>query len=88
MSPFVKEWIMWKAFKTVFLYKLLIDILVKRSRFIWIRDLSCFLEEKVLYNLKRFYQRYVFGTPKMFYTLLKKGSSGFYIEPWGSILGQ
>jgi len=21
-------------------------------------------------------------------TLLKKGSSGFYIEPWGSVLGQ
>jgi len=39
-------------------------------------------------NLKRFYQRYVFGTPKRFYALLKKGSSGFYIEPWGSILGQ
>jgi len=31
------------------------------------------LEEKVLYDLKRFYQRYVFGTPKRFYTLLKKG---------------
>jgi len=29
------------------------------------------LEEKVLY--KRFYQRYIFGTPKRFYTLLKKG---------------
>jgi len=38
-------------------------------------------------NLKMFYQRYVFGTPKMFY-LKKNGSSGFYIEPWGSILGQ
>jgi len=32
--------------------------------------------------------RTVFGTPKRFHTLLKKGSSGFYIEPWGSILGQ
>jgi len=49
---------------------------------------------KVLFKL--FYKVYtlrrkgsmVFGTPKRFYTLLKKGSSRFYIEPWGSILGQ
>jgi len=31
------------------------------------------IEEKVLYRtLKVFYQRYVFGTPKRFYTLLKR----------------
>jgi len=32
-----------------------------------------------IWNLRRFYQRYVFGTPKRFYTLLRKVSSGFYI---------
>jgi len=26
------------------------------------------LEEKIPWTLKRFYQRYVFGTPKRFYT--------------------
>jgi len=48
------------------------------------------LEEKVLYRTLKgsISAIYVFGTPKRFYTLLKKGSYGFYIEPQGSVLGQ
>jgi len=47
-------------------------------------NVSTLSEEKVLFRtFKRFYQRYVFGTPKRFCILLKKGSSEFYIEPMG-----
>jgi len=48
------------------------------------------LEEKVLYRTLKGSISATYLEPLKGYRLhsLKKGSSGFYIEPWGSILGQ
>jgi len=47
------------------------------------------LEEKILYRtLKGSISATYLEPQKGSIHYLKKGSSGFYIEPWGSILGQ